>query len=343
MTTDNFVLDKLLILSEIPYLSPDFHPYNRKIDAEGGMGYRFAVSVLKKCAKIEKTIRLKGENTMTFSIVGFDPKTKELGIAVQSKFIGVGSVVPWAKAGVGAVATQAFANPAYGPDGLELLEEGKTALEAVDILTSKDEGSADRQVGIVDANGNAATFTGENCYDWAGGRTGKHYAAQGNILVSQETVDAMGETFEEAAGTLADRLLQALDRGQAAGGDSRGKQAAAIYVVKEKGGYLGVNDRYIDLRVDDHPDPIKELIRIYHLHQLYFSKPKKENILEIKEEVKGEVEKHLKRLGYLKENDVDDEAIHKGLTAFLHTENFEERELEKGKLDKEVLDYMKEK
>jgi uncharacterized Ntn-hydrolase superfamily protein len=280
---------------------------------------------------------------MTFSIVGFDPETKELGIAVQSKFIGVGSVVPWAKAGVGAIATQAFANPAYGPDGLNLLEEGKTALEAVDILTAQDEGRADRQVGIVDSDGNAATFTGDNCYEWAGGRTGKHYAAQGNILVNQETVDAMGKAFEEADGTLSDRLLQALDAGQAAGGDSRGKQAAAIYVVKEKGGYLGANDRYIDLRVDDHPDPIKELIRIYNLHQLYFGKPKEENILEIKGEVKNVAAKHLKRLGYLKETDGDDETLHKGLTAFLHTENFEERELEKGKLDKEVLDYMKEK
>ncbi|GAB3800798.1 DUF1028 domain-containing protein [Virgibacillus kimchii] len=280
---------------------------------------------------------------MTFSIVGFDPETEELGIAVQSKFIGVGSVVPWAKAGVGAVATQAFANPAYGPDGLDLLEEGKTAQEAVNILTKQDEDREDRQVGIVDANGNAATFTGEKCYDWAGGRTGKHYAAQGNILVSQETVDAMGTTFETAKGSLADRLLRALDAGQAAGGDSRGKQGAAIYVVKEKGGYLGANDRYIDLRVDDHPDPIKELIRIYNLHQLYFSKPKEENILEIKGEVKAEVATQLQRLGYLKKTNVDSEALHKGLTAFLHTENFEERELEKGKLDKEVLDYMKQK
>src|SRR5699024_9554929 len=133
---------------------------------------------------------------MTFSIAGFDPETKELGVAVQSKFIGVGSVVPWAKAGVGAVATQAFANPAYGPDGLALLEEGKSAQEAIDILTKNDDGREDRQVGIVDANGNAATFTGEKCYHWAGGQTGKHYAAQGNILVSQETVEAMGKTFE---------------------------------------------------------------------------------------------------------------------------------------------------
>lgn len=280
---------------------------------------------------------------MTFSIAGFDPETKELGVAVQSKFIGVGSVVPWAKAGVGAVATQAFANPAYGPDGLALLEEGKSAQEAIDILTKNDDGREDRQVGIVDANGNAATFTGEKCYHWAGGQTGKHYAAQGNILVSQETVEAMGKTFETAAGTLADRLLQALDAGQAAGGDSRGKQAAAIYVVKEKGGYLGVNDRYIDLRVDDHPEPIKELIRIYHLHQLYFAKPKAENILDVEGEVKADLQKHLTRLGYLKKGERDDNALHKALTIFLHTENFEERELEKGKLDKEILDFMKKK
>jgi uncharacterized Ntn-hydrolase superfamily protein len=280
---------------------------------------------------------------MTFSIVGFDPETKELGVAVQSKFIGVGSVVPWAKAGAGAIATQAFANPAYGPDGLKLLEQGKSAQETVDILTEQDDGREDRQVGIVDASGNAATFTGKKCYDWAGGITGKHYAAQGNILVSRETAEAMGKTFEESTGTLADRLLQALDAGQAAGGDSRGKQAAAIYVVKEKGGYLGANDRYIDLRVDDHPEPIKELIRIYHLHQLYFGSTKKENILAIDGEIKADLEKHLQRLGYLKENYSGYEALHKAFTSFLHTENFEERELEKGKLDKEVLDYLKEK
>jgi len=281
---------------------------------------------------------------MTFSIVGFDPDTEEMGVAVQSKFIGVGSVVPWAKAGVGAVATQAFANPAYGPEGLKLLAQGKSAQETVNSLIEGDEGREDRQVGIVDANGNAATFTGEKCYDWAGGRTGKHYAAQGNILVSRETVDAMGETFEAATGTLADRLLEALDAGQAAGGDSRGKQAAAIYVVKKKGGYLGANDRYIDLRVDEHPDPIKELIRIYNLHQLYFGSTKEENMLPIEGDVKAELVKQLKRHGYLKENAVSsDDELHHAFTSFLHTENFEGRELEKGKLDKAVLDYMKEK
>ncbi|MBB6454769.1 putative Ntn-hydrolase superfamily protein [Salirhabdus euzebyi] len=277
---------------------------------------------------------------MTFSIVGFDPKTGELGIAVQSKFIGVGSVVPWAKAGVGAVATQALANPAYGPDGLELMEEGKTAQEAIDILISKDEGRSERQVGMVDANGNAATYTGEDCLYWAGGRAGKHYAAQGNILVNEQTVEAMAETFEKSNGSLAERLLQALDAGQAAGGDKRGMQSAAIYIVKEKGGYAEANDRFIDLRVDDHPDPIKELIRIYNLHQLYFGTTKEENILTIDGEVRHNIEKHLHRLGFLENSSVDNEQLHKALTSFIHIENFEERELEKGKIDKEVLDFL---
>src|SRR5690625_4447083 len=217
---------------------------------------------------------------MTFSIVGFDPETEELGIAVQSKFIGVGSVVPWAKAGVGAVATQSFANPAYGPDGLKLMEEGKTAEETIQILTDNDNGKEMRQVGMMDAHGNAATFTGDECHGWAGGRIGKNCVAQGNILVSEATVDAMVDTYEQAEGSLTERLLEALDAGQGAGGDSRGKQAAAIFVVKEKGGYIQVNDRLVDVRVDEHPDPSKELIRIYNLHQIYFGVTKKENILD---------------------------------------------------------------
>lgn len=278
---------------------------------------------------------------MTFSIVGFDPETKELGIAVQSKFLGVGSVVPWAKAGAGAVATQSYANPAYGPDGLQLMQEGKSAQETVNILTSQDEGREERQVGVVDANGNSATFTGENCFDWAGGIAGKHYAAQGNILVGAETVEAMAKTFEKATGTLAERLLEALDAGQEAGGDSRGKQSAAIYVVKEKGGYLGANDRYIDLRVDDHPDPIKELIRIYQLQQLYFGTTKKENILDLEGSVREDVEFHLHRLGFIEQAHVDDETLNEGLIAFTHVENFEGRELGKGKIDKEVLNFMR--
>lgn len=278
---------------------------------------------------------------MTFSIVGFDPKTKELGIAVQSKFLGVGAVVPWAKAGVGAVATQSYANTAYGPEGLELLASGKTAQEALDILTGKDKDKESRQAGIVDAEGNAATFTGEQCYGWAGGVAGKHFAAQGNILVGEETVQAMARTFESSEGNLAERLLKALDAGQEAGGDSRGMQSASLLVVKENGGYGGFNDRYIDLRVDDHPDPIKELIRIYKLQRLYFAKPEPENILEVAGDVKADLISSLQKNGYLVNEDMSDEDLYKALTTYIHTENFEERELPQGKIDRELLEYMK--
>ncbi|WP_217586034.1 DUF1028 domain-containing protein [Lentibacillus saliphilus] len=279
---------------------------------------------------------------MTFSIVGFDPKTRELGIAVQSKFIAVGLVVPWAQAGVGAVATQSYANPAYGPDGLALMAEGKTAQETVDLLIEKDGGRSYRQVGIVDAKGNAATFTGEFCYEWAGGRVGKHYAAQGNILVSAQTVDAMANIFEKTEGSpLADRLLAALAAGQHAGGDSRGKQSAALYVVKEHGGYLGANDHYIDLRVDDHLEPIEELQRIYQLHQLYFGVTKQSDVLVMEGEVRQDVVHHLTRLGYLESTDVDDQILEKGLTAFIHKENFESRDLIQGHIDANVLDFLK--
>jgi uncharacterized Ntn-hydrolase superfamily protein len=277
----------------------------------------------------------------TFSIVGFDPETKELGIAVQSKFLGVGAVVPWAKAGIGAVATQSYANTSYGPRGLEYMASGKTAQETVEFLIADDEDRELRQFGIVDANGNAATFTGENCYDWAGGITGVNYAAQGNILVGEETVKAMGETFENTEGPLAHRLITALDAGQAAGGDSRGKQSAAVLIVKEKGGYGGFNDRALDLRVDDHPEPIKELVRIYQLHQLYFNKPKPENIAKIDGGVKEDLVTELLRLEYLTQQDPSETQLADALRTFIHTENFEEREQENGKIDLEVLAYMK--
>ncbi|OZM56381.1 fimbrial assembly protein FimA [Lottiidibacillus patelloidae] len=277
---------------------------------------------------------------MTFSIVGFDPNTKELGIAVQSKFIGVGAVVPWAKAGVGAVATQSYANTTYGPKGLELMEQGISAEETIKLLTNEDEGKEYRQVGIVDSKGNAATFTGKDCYDWAGGIAEENFAAQGNILVSEETVQAMADTFKNTEGTLAERLLAALDAGQEAGGDSRGKQSASLLIVKEAGGYGGYNDRAIDLRVDDHPEPIKELIRLHSLHQLYFAKTKPENILSIKGLVRNELIEQLHRHQYLSESNPTDEALQQALRTYIHTENFEERELEQGKIDKEILTYM---
>lgn len=278
---------------------------------------------------------------MTFSIVGYDPQEKEWGIAVQSKFLGVGAVVPFAKAGIGAVATQSYANTAYGPQALELMAQGKSAEEVMELITKDDPDKEMRQVGLIDAEGNGATFTGTYCYDWAGGVTGKHFAAQGNILVDENTVKAMAETFESTAGSLAHRLLQTLNAGQQNGGDSRGQQSAALLVVKEKGGYGGYNDRYIDLRVDDHPEPITELIRIYGLQQLYFAKAKPENIVAIEGEIRETVIQHLKRLDYLKADPADGEELHKALTAYIHTENFEEREQEKGKIDIEVLEFMK--
>jgi len=207
------------------------------------------------------------ELVATFSIVGFDPDTGDLGVAVQSKFFAVGAVVPWARAGVGAVATQSFANTAFGPDGLELLASGETADDTLAQLVGEDPGKALRQLGIVDAQGRAATFTGESCLPWAGGRTGEHYAAQGNILAGPGVVDAMAITFESTGGDLAGRLLAALAAGQAAGGDARGRQSAALIVVREGGGYGGYNDRYVDLRVDDHVAPIRELRRLFHMRQ----------------------------------------------------------------------------
>jgi len=205
------------------------------------------------------------EPIATFSIVARDPVTGDLGVAVQSKFFAVGSVVPWAKAGVGAVATQSFGNTTFGPRGLEMLAAGKSPKEVMNALLADDAGKAQRQVGIVDAKGNTATYTGEGCMAWAGGTEGADYAAQGNILAGAPVVAAMGKAFEETKGLLGDRLLAALDAGQAAGGDSRGMQSAALLVVREKGGYGGFNDRWCDLRVDDAPNPFTELRRLYNL------------------------------------------------------------------------------
>jgi uncharacterized Ntn-hydrolase superfamily protein len=278
---------------------------------------------------------------MTFSIVGFDPIQKEWGIAVQSKFLGVGAVVPWAKAGAGAVATQSYANTAYGPKALELMEQGKSAQETLELLLAEDPDREMRQVGLIDATGTPATFTGKACYDWAGGVTGTHFAAQGNILVDEETVQAMARIFTETDGTLADKLLAALDAGQEAGGDSRGKQSAALYIVKEKGGYGGFNDRYIDLRVDDHHDPIKELIRIYQLQQLYFAPSKPERIVLLEGGVKNDLIHQLTRLSYLSSEPQNNDEIVKALTAYIHTENFEMREQRSGFIDLEVLEFMK--
>jgi uncharacterized Ntn-hydrolase superfamily protein len=217
---------------------------------------------------------------------------------VQSKFLAVGSVVPWAEPGVGAVATQAYANPRYGPDGLALLRQGLSAEEVVKRLTEADDGRDQRQLGVVDAAGRSATFTGSGCHEWAGGRTGSGYAAQGNILVSGETVDALAETYEATEGALAERLLASLAAAQSAGGDSRGQQSASLLVVERDGGYAALSDILIDLRVDDHETPIEELRRLYDLHDQLFGKTPRDQWLPIDDELRAEIGERLARLGY---------------------------------------------
>jgi uncharacterized Ntn-hydrolase superfamily protein len=212
----------------------------------------------------------------TFSIVACDVKAGEWGVAVQSKFLAVGAIVPWAEANVGAIATQAYANTSYGPRGLAMLKLGFSAEETLKKLLETDEGREHRQVGIVDAQGRAAAFTGKECYPWAGHIVGKNFAVQGNLLVSRKTVEAMAQAFEGARGPLWKKLLEALSVGQRAGGDRRGQQSAALIVVKERGGYGEFTDRMIDLRVDDHPQPIEELARLLDLHELYFGPTKEE-------------------------------------------------------------------
>jgi len=212
----------------------------------------------------------------TFSIIAYDPETQELGVAVQSRFLAVGAVVPWAKAGVGAVATQAMGNTTHGPAALELLAKGDKPEDVAKALLEKDYGREQRQMGIVNAKGESTTFTGKECLEWAGGVSGKNYCIQGNILAGEAVVKAMEKSFLESKGELGERLIAALAAGQEAGGDKRGMQSAALLIVREGWGYLGLNDRYRDLRVDDHVEPIKELKRVYDLHCATFPKPGKE-------------------------------------------------------------------
>src|SRR5438552_9898372 len=234
----------------------------------------------------------------TYSIAACDLDASQWGVATQSKFLAVGSVVPWAEPQVGAIATQAYANPRYGPEGLGLLREGLSAEEVVARLTAADDGRDQRQLGIVDREGRSASFTGAECLDWAGGRTGPCYAAQGNILVSAETVDAIAETFEGSSGPLAERLLACLDAAQAAGGDRRGQQSAALLVVERNGGYAGLSDEVVDLRVDEHPRPLEELRRIYVMHQAIFGKTPPAEWLDVDDDLANELRDRLERLGY---------------------------------------------
>jgi uncharacterized Ntn-hydrolase superfamily protein len=205
------------------------------------------------------------DHAATFSIAAYDPDKQEWGVAVASKYLAVGAAVPFAKAGVGAVATQSYVNVSYGPRGLELMAQGKSATEALKAVTDDDKGKPFRQVGMVDAKGEVANFSGEKCMPWAGAKSGKHYTVQGNLLAGEQVIDAMAKAFEESKGPLAWRLMAALEAGDQAGGDKRGKQSAALLVVRDKAGPGGFSDRYLDYRVDDHKDPVPELARILTL------------------------------------------------------------------------------
>jgi uncharacterized Ntn-hydrolase superfamily protein len=299
----------------------------------------------------------------TYSIVAYDSVTGDLGVAVQSKFPNVGGIVPWGRAGVGAVATQSLGNTAYGERGLDLIAQGATAEEALRIVMRTDTMLQDRQVGMVDARGNAASFTGKSTFDWAGGRVGapsgrgnvpggkgevivgRGYTAQANIMVSDQTVKNLAETFERARGDLADRLMAALKAGQAGGGDKRGMQSAALLVVRKNGGYLGANDRFIDIRVYDAPDPIAELERLLALHKLHFFPSRPQDLVPISPAIVAQLEPILlsepanqPQKWLTAKQGTATPTFLEALKNFMYWENYDVRVRMDGKIDSVVLD-----
>lgn len=277
----------------------------------------------------------------TFSIVGVDRAAGEIGIAVASKFLSVGAVVPWVRAGVGAIATQAFANTRFGPEALAGLALGATAPEVARRLVSGDDERDDRQFGIVGVDGSSESFTGARCIDHASGIAGDGFAAQGNCLASAAVVAALAETFRETRGALCDRLLAALRAAQDAGGDKRGQQSAALFIEKPNGGYAGFNDRYVDLRVDDASRPIDELVRLLELHKLYYFEAAPEDVLEIDARVGRDLVANLKRVGVLSADvgTYDDRAA-AALVALMHVENLENRVRTDGRIDRRTCEYV---
>jgi uncharacterized Ntn-hydrolase superfamily protein len=263
---------------------------------------------------------------LTFSIVGFDAERGDWGVAVASKFPAVGAVVPVARAGVGAIATQAWANVSYGPEGLAMLAAGRSAEEVVAALTSADEGRDQRQVGMVDAVGTTASFTGNGCMPWAGHVVGEGFSCQGNILAGSGVVETMAEAFLAAEGDLVDRLLAALDAGDEAGGDRRGKQSAALLVVREEGGYEGRSDRYVDLRVDDHPEPVRELRRIFDVYDQVML-VRNDPLLPATASLIEEVQRRLRQTGHYRAeaHGAFDGATREALAAFAGEFNLEGR------------------
>jgi uncharacterized Ntn-hydrolase superfamily protein len=279
----------------------------------------------------------------TFSIVARDPKTGEIGVAVASKFLAVGSIVPWAKAGIGGIATQSWAKTSFGPDGLKMLAEGKTAQEVLDALLENDDNREWRQLGIVDNNGNTAAFTGKKCETFEGHITGEGYTVQGNMLEGPEVLDAMSIAFQYARGDLAARLLAALVAGDEAGGDRRGRQSAAMYIVREKGSYDGLIDKYIDLRVDDHERPVPELQRLLSLHRLFLGETDPNKLRTLDGEVLNELIGHLIRFSYLSEGTFTsyDSNVKRAFQRYCAVENFDTRWREDDQIDEEILVYMR--
>ncbi|GAC1415812.1 MAG: DUF1028 domain-containing protein [Actinomycetota bacterium] len=274
---------------------------------------------------------------MTFSIVAKDGEF--FGVAVASKFLAAAALVPACRAGAGALATQANANLSYGPSGLLLLADGLSASDVIAKLTAADEQRAHRQLGVVDSNGNAATYTGDECMDWAGGRTGSGYTTQGNILAGPHVLDAMCEAFEAGNGTLDRRLLAALTAGDQAGGDRRGRQAAGVIVVAPNAGYGGTTDVVVDLRVDDHESPCTELARLIELHHLYFDKPTEQDLVPVDAH---EIQRLLRALGYeVGEAGTYDARTRKSLEQFAGWENLEERLIDGNRIDRHILEALR--
>jgi len=277
---------------------------------------------------------------VTFSIVARSPDGETFGVAVASKFLAVGAAVPAAESGVGAVATQAWANLQYRPDGLRLLREGRAAADVLDALTAGDEGRAERQAGVVARTGDGATYTGPECMSWAGGRAGDGYAVQGNILTGPGVVEAMELAWLDSTGEPHPRrLLAALAAGDAAGGDRRGRQSAALLVVTPDGGYGGGSDVLVDLRVDDHPAPVGELARLLDLHRLYFERPDPADCVELSGDVAGEVRARLAGLGF-SASGADPDALDAALADWAGMANLEER-LVAGRIDPLVLEQLR--
>jgi uncharacterized Ntn-hydrolase superfamily protein len=285
---------------------------------------------------------------MTYSIAAYDADERAWGVAVASKFLAVGAVVSWAQANAGAVATQAFARVSFGPEGLTLMAQGLSAQETLERLLKHDPNAAARQVGLVDQRGGAAAHTGADCHVWAGHRVGEGFTCQGNILTGPETLDAMAETYVSAKGELADRLVAALLAGDSSGGDRRGKQSAAVLVARPNGGYGGDTDRYLDLRVDDDPEPVRKLQSLVSIHHLYFGTPRPEDLLPIGEAIARELQAIMIREGFYRGevNGEWDDACKQAFWQFVGSENLEERWNLEGNtdlIDQVALDYLRER